>query len=417
MSAPPVPFAPQFAVTPPPPLEPAMPLSKGANVPVPASSVRVELSWTSGPDADATALLLAGGRVRGDDDMVFYNQPSHPSGAVRHEGKRPAPGGGAVDTMFVDLARVEPQIDTIAVVASADRGTFSQYRNLHIRVLDAGGGTEFARFDPSDATTETAFVLGELYRRQGAWKFRAVGQGYDSGLAGLATDFGITVDDAPAPPPAPTVSLQKLTLTKQAPSVSLTKRGATSGAMRVNLNWMVQGVSSPRKGRFASLGVTRHLDLDLCCMWELQDGRKGMIDPLARSFGAFDKPPYVLLDADDRTGARAEGENLTINLDHGGEFRRLLVLATIYEGADSFVGLNATATLHPQQGAPIEMFLDECDLPGARTAVIARIDNVGGELVVTREGRYFANEGRKGSKQLADEAYGWGFRWTVSRGK
>lgn len=398
-----------------------MQLLKGANVPVPAASVRVELSWTAGPDADATALLLAGGRVRDDDDMIFYNQASHPSGAVRHEGKQRMPGGAVVDTLSVDLAAVEPQIDTIAVVASIDDGAFGQYRDLNIRVLDAGDGAEIARFDPSDATTETAFVLGELYRRQGAWKFRAVGQGYDSGLAGLATDFGITVEDtpapAPAPAPAPTVSLQKLTLTKQAPSVSLTKRGATSGVMRVNLNWTVQGTSSPKKGIFASLGVTKHLDLDLCCMWELQNGQKGMIDPLAKSFGALDKPPYMLLDADDRTGARAEGENLTINLDRGGEFRRVLVLATIYEGADSFAGLNAVATLRPQEGAPIEMFLDECDVPGARTAVIARIENVGGELVVTREARYFANEGRKGSKQLADEAYGWGFRWTVSRGK
>ncbi len=393
-----------------------MTLPKGANVPIPAPSVRLELSWTSGPDADATALLLTGGRVRGDDDMVFYNQPAHPSGAVRHEGKRQGPGG-VVDTLFADLARIEQGVDSVAVVASADGGTFGQYRGLHIRVLDAVNGTELARFDPSGATTETAFVLGELYRRQGAWKFRAVGQGYDSGLAGLATDFGIAVDDTPAPPPPPPISLQKITLTKQAPSVSLSKRGATSGAMRVNLNWMVQGVSSPRKGRFPSLGVTRHLDLDLCCMWELQNGSKGMIDPLARSFGAFDRPPYVLLDADDRTGARAEGENLTINLDHSADFRRLLVLAVIYEGADSFAGLHATATLYPQEGAPIEMFLDECTMPGARTAVIARIDNVAGELVVTREGRYFATSGRKGGKQLADEEYGWGFRWTVSRGK
>ena len=166
MSAPPAPSSPpsMTRVTPPPPLEPAMPLSKGANVPVPASSVRVELGWTSGPDADVTALLLAGGRVRGDDDMVFYNQPAHPSGAVRHEGRRREPDGGTVDVLLVDLARVEPGIDAIVVAASADGGVFGRYRGLRIRVLDAGGGAELARFDPSDATTETAFVLGELYR-------------------------------------------------------------------------------------------------------------------------------------------------------------------------------------------------------------------------------------------------------------
>src|SRR5690606_40382515 len=90
--------------------------------------------------------------------------------------------------------------------ASSEGGTCGQFRGLYVRVVDAGGGTGVARFDSRGATTETAFVLGELYRRQGAWKFRAVGQGYDSGLAGLATDYGITVDDpgrqAAPPPPA-----------------------------------------------------------------------------------------------------------------------------------------------------------------------------------------------------------------------
>ncbi|MGK5557093.1 TerD family protein, partial [Actinomadura kijaniata] len=179
-----------------------MSMLKGANTPVSAAAVRVELGWQSGPgvpDADASALLLAGtGRVRSDDDFVFYNQPAHGSGAVRHEGKQQGPT--VRDTLFVDLARVEPGIERIVVAASSDGGTFGRFQGLYVRVLDARDGAELARFDNPGATTETAFVLGELYRRQGQWKFRAVGQGYDSGLAGLATDFGITVDDAPPPP-------------------------------------------------------------------------------------------------------------------------------------------------------------------------------------------------------------------------
>ena len=171
-------------------------MMKGANVAVPMSSVRVELGWQSGPgvpDADASALLLVSGKVRSDSDFVFYNQPNHPSGAVRHEGKRPGPT--VIDTLSVNLAQVESQIDTIVIAASADGGTFGQFQGLYVRVLDAVSGAEAARFDSTGASTETAFVLGELYRRQGAWKFRAVGQGYATGLAGLATDFGISVDD------------------------------------------------------------------------------------------------------------------------------------------------------------------------------------------------------------------------------
>ncbi|MDG4865938.1 TerD family protein, partial [Streptomyces sp. T-3] len=183
-----------------------MSMPKGSNVPVPAPAVRIEIGWQSGPgvpDADASALLLAAGKVRSDADFVFYNQPAHASGAVRHEGKQPA-NGQVTDTVSVNLARVEPAIETVVLVASADGGTFGQIPGLHIKVIDAGSGAELARYDSGDATSETAFVLGELYRRQGAWKFRAVGQGYSTGLAGLATDFGISVDEpqeAAAPPP------------------------------------------------------------------------------------------------------------------------------------------------------------------------------------------------------------------------
>ncbi|ROV65008.1 TerD family protein, partial [Streptomyces globisporus] len=182
-----------------------MTMQKGTNVPVPAGAVRVELGWRAAPgvpDVDASALLLVAGKVRDDADFVFYNQPAHASGAVRHEGKRTAPDG-VTDTLLVDFGKVEPGIERIVVAASADGGTFGRVSGLYVRITDAAGGAELARFDSTDATVETAFILGELYLRQGAWKFRAVGQGYSTGLEGLATDFGISVDEPQQAPPAP----------------------------------------------------------------------------------------------------------------------------------------------------------------------------------------------------------------------
>ena len=182
-------------------------MSKGSNLPVDARVVRVELAWAAGsgvPDIDASALLLTEtGQVRDDADFVFYNQPRHASDAVTHLGKRSV-AGAAGDTVEVDLGAVEPAVERIVLCASADGGTFGQVPGLALRLLDASTGSELARFDMV-AGTETAFIGGELYRRQGKWKFRAVGQGYASGLAGLATDFGITVDDAPRPAAAPVV--------------------------------------------------------------------------------------------------------------------------------------------------------------------------------------------------------------------
>ncbi|MFH8405679.1 TerD family protein [Streptomyces sp. NPDC018019] len=435
-----------------------MSMPKGSNVAVPATSVRLELGWRTGPgtpDVDASALLLTtAGKVRDDTDFVFYNQPAHASGAVRHEGKRPA-GDTVTDSLAVDLARLEPAVDKVVLAASADGGAFGRVAGLHIRVLDAGSGAELARFDSQDATGETAFVLGELYRRQGAWKFRAVGQGYDTGLAGLATDFGISVDEdppaaAPAPPPAqpygayppppappaqphgaapvpapaPPVSLSKVTLTKEAPAVSLTKQGGTSGAMRVNLNWQQAGGPGKRLGkklgrrtmealgaRGALLPHSGDLDLDLCALYELTDGSAGVVHPIGGNFGALHAPPYIQLDQDDRTGAAAAGENLTINLDHQARIRRILVFVTVYAGARSFEGLHATVTLRPQFGAPVDFSLDECTVPSTVCA-LALITNTGSDLVVQREARYLVPAPGVSPQRTVDEAYGWGLNWS-----
>ncbi|MGX1676173.1 TerD family protein [Streptomyces sp. NPDC055400] len=428
-----------------------MPMSKGSNVVVAAPAVRIELGWRSGagvPDADASALLLVSGKVRSDADFVFYNQPAHASGAVRHEGKRSA-DGQVTDTISVDLARVEPAIENVVLAASSDGGTFGQVPGLYVRVLDAANGAEIARYDSADASVETAFVLGELYRRQGAWKFRAVGQGYGSGLAGLATDYGITVDEpqtpapTPAPAPAPAVTpapappvaapvtapppppptappqqpvrLTKVTLTKAAPSVSLAKQGGTSGAMRVNLNWEVR---KQFKGWGSKLGraVAQHadLDLDLCALYELTDGRKGVVQALGNAFGALNRPPYIHLDGDDRTGAVSSGENLTINLDHMKDLRRVLIFVTIYEGARSFADLHATVTLQPQFGAAVDFSLDECTVPSTVCA-LALITNTGSDLTVQREARYLVPERGVSPQRTVDYAYGWGMNWTPGR--
>ncbi|MFG3122425.1 TerD family protein [Streptomyces sp. NPDC048201] len=392
-------------------------MPKGSNTPVPTTALRVEVTRRAGPgipDVDASALLLAGGRVRADGDLVFYNQPAHASGAVRHQGEQ-VTGERVTDTLLVDLARVESGVERIVLAASADGGTFGQVPGLTVQVSDAVTGHPVARFDSTGATVETAFVLGEFYRRQGGWKFRAVGQGYDSGLEGLATDFGITVDvprqpAAPPVPATPPVRLSKVTLTKAAPSVSLAKQGGTFGVMRVNLNWQTRKRPTGRR-RGARPG---DLDLDLCALYELADGRKGVVQALGSAFGALDRPPYIHLDGDDRTGAAANGENLTISLDHKEHLRRVLVFVTIYEGASSFADLHATVTLQPQHGAPIDFSLDECTVPSTVCA-LALITDTGGDLVVRREARYLVPERGVSPQRTVDRAYGWGMNWTPGR--
>ncbi|GIJ58808.1 VWA domain-containing protein [Virgisporangium aurantiacum] len=177
-------------------------LSKGQNMPLTATAVRAVIGWSAAggaPDVDASALLLGPDRkVRDDADFIFFNQPTHPSGAVRHEGKQ-----AGADTIGIDVSRLPAGVERVIIGASADGGTFGKAPGLHLRVLDAASGAELARFDITDATTETAYLFGEVYKRGDSWKLRAVGQGYASGLKGFATDFGVSVDDpAPAPPAA-----------------------------------------------------------------------------------------------------------------------------------------------------------------------------------------------------------------------
>ncbi|MGC3002605.1 TerD family protein, partial [Streptomyces sp. G35A] len=177
---------------------------KGSNVPVEATTVRAVLRWSPGqgvPDVDASALLLGpDGRVRSDEDFVFYNQPRHPSGQVWRLGKKRV-AEGLTDTIQTDLAGVESGVGRILLVASADGVTFDRVRDLRIVLYDAqtADGDALAHFDVKPETgQETALICGELYRRGEGWKFRALGEGYSNGLKGLATDFGISVDEAEA---------------------------------------------------------------------------------------------------------------------------------------------------------------------------------------------------------------------------
>lgn len=236
----------------------------------------------------------------------------------------------------------------------------------------------------------------------------------------MAIDYSKRPSRADAAPAAaaPTsggapVSLSKVTLTKASPSVSLTKQGSATGKLHVNLNWTARpGGGEQPKGflkRLAASSGSGAIDLDLGCLFELADGRKGVIQALGNQFGSLDTPPYVFLDGDDRSGNNTAGENLFVNLAHVSQIRRILVFACIYEGASAFDQANGVVTLTPATGAPIEVRLDEA-AGRSRMCAVALLDNTGSELVVRREVRYI-----DGAQDVLDRTYGWGMDWTPGR--
>ncbi|WP_328387032.1 TerD family protein [Streptomyces sp. NBC_00400] len=185
---------------------------KGSNVPLDATAVRAVLRWTPGagvPDVDASALLVGPeGRVNSDEDFVFYNQPRHPSGLVRHLPKTQL-AESLTDTIEADLSALDASVDRVVLAASSDGGPFAGVTDLRVMLYDAAqsDGEPIAVFDVVPETgEETALICGELYRRADSWKFRALGQGYESGLVGLATEFGISVDENEAAADGPPAS-------------------------------------------------------------------------------------------------------------------------------------------------------------------------------------------------------------------
>ncbi|WP_345702000.1 TerD family protein [Kitasatospora terrestris] len=238
-------------------------MTQGGNAPLSASRVTVEV--TAPKQLDVSGLLLTeAGKVRSDADFVFFNEPTGPG--VTHR-----PGGGATpDAITVDTTAVPAEISKIVVTASLDdAGATFAGTEPTATVRDADSGQVLITFTPPRLSRETALVVVEVYRRGSEWKVRAVGQGYADGLAGIATDFGVNVEDSPAPaapaapvaapvtgaptPPPPTTpppmpsaapSSGKITLDKG--RVSLVKGGSVSlekagkpflAAVRMGLGW------------------------------------------------------------------------------------------------------------------------------------------------------------------------------------
>ncbi|GHA81811.1 transport-associated protein [Streptomyces termitum] len=175
-------------------------MTPGSNLPLTAARVAVDVA--APVRLDVSGLLLgADGKVRSDDDFIFYNQPAGPGVTYR------SGGGTAPDAILVDTAALPAGIERIVVTASPDAaGQTFQGIEPTATVREADGGAVIATFTPPRLATETALVVVEIYLRNGAWKVRAVGQGYANGLAGIATDFGVSVDEEPAAPAAAPVA-------------------------------------------------------------------------------------------------------------------------------------------------------------------------------------------------------------------
>ncbi|MFE8951779.1 TerD family protein [Streptomyces althioticus] len=228
-------------------------MTPGSNIPLPTARVAVDVAAPVRLDVSGL-LLTADGKVRSDDDFIFYNQPTGPGVTYR------SGGGSAPDAITVDTAAVPPGIEKIVVTASPDAaGQTFQGIEPTATVRDADTGAVLATFTPPQLGAETALVVVEIYLRNGAWKVRAVGQGYANGLAGIATDFGVSVEEPAAPaqpvapqaaPPAPPAAAPQAPPAPAAPAAPPAPPAAAPGAGKINLD---KGRVSLQKNQAVSL--------------------------------------------------------------------------------------------------------------------------------------------------------------------
>jgi len=409
-------------------------------------NVDVEIA-ANGASVDVSCFGLdANDKLSDDRYMVFYNQLASPEGAVRLD------LGGGRARFAVNLDALPASIGKLVFVAAIDGA--ATMRTLGASALTLGSAVRFP-WSGADFGDEKALIVAEIYRRDGQWRFGAVGQGFNGGLSALLQNFGGTeagsskpAAPAPAPAPAaapkPTVSLSKVTLDKRGDKVSLDKRpGGGYGRIHVNLNWNQAAIAPPpaspppassaargggfldrltsmagdlanKAGEMANkAGAARKgrsgIDLDLGCMYELADGRRGLVQALGNTFGDYEREPFIQLDADDRTGAAANGENLFINGERFDKIKRAVIFSFIYEGAANWAVTNGVVTLTAPGQAPVEVKLDGGDRQ--IMCAIALIENRGGNLVITKLAEYFQQQGMTSAHELMDRHYGFGMRW------
>lgn len=347
-------------------------------------------------DLDATAFLLKGdNKVSSNRDFVYYGNLQHFSGSIEHMGDNLAGGTGGDDEQIkVDLSRVPDNIERIAIAvtiydAEKRNQSFGQVSNAYIHIVDTTTNTELLRYDlGEDFSIEASMVVGEIYRYKGEWKFNAVGSGFKGSLKSLCLNYGVNLEIKDRNSGA--VILEK------GQKINLSKG---SGEILINLNW-----SQPdRRG----WGRQEGIDLDLGCLYELWDGRKGAVQALGNAFGSLVNPPYIFLDGDDRTGTSTEGENLRVNSAMIPQIKRILVYTFIYEGAANWREAKGIVTVKCPGSKDIIVKMDEY---GANLTMcgIALLENRDGQsLSMEKVVRFF-----EGHRDL-DAAFGWGLRWVA----
>ncbi len=344
-------------------------------------------------------------KLSDDRYMVFYNQSTSPDQAISFLNQ------AQQHRYTINLQLLNPKISKMVFTITApDNQNMTHLSSGHI-VLQQNN-QEVARYSflAKDFSHEKAVMGLEVYQKDGVWRLHACGQGFAGGLSALVGHFGgevapaeivapVTPPSAPVAVPAPKISLTKVNLDKRGETAKISLRKDIANTIHVNLNWNQQA-----KRGFLGMS-TPAADLDLGCMFELEDGSKGVFQALGQNMGQKGQSPFIYIDKDDRTGVSANGENLYI--ERPDLIKRVLIFTFIYQGAkNGFQEVEGRMKMTDPSGNEITLALNNPDTKRTFCAV-AMIQKIGGEISIRKEELYFEHHG------TADEHFGFGFRWSA----
>ncbi|MEH2347402.1 MAG: TerD family protein [Nostoc sp.] len=374
-------------------------------------------------DIDASVFMLdANGKIPDEKYFIFYNNLQSIDGSLKHSGdNRTGEGNGDDETIYVDLAKVNPAIQEIVFVVTIHEGqektqNFSQIKNAFIKIYNYESKNYLARYNLREAfSQETSLEFGRLYKKENEWRFQAVGEGYSSGLQSFVDKYiretkqeekkeypKLTIpEDSHKNQNNMTIQLKK---SGDSHNIDLNKSSdSTQLIIHVNLNWNRQ--KSNIGGLFKNiLGGNKASDLDLGCMYEMVDGQKGVIQPLGNSFGSKNSSPYIFLDKDDRTGAAANGENIYIFRPD--LIKRVMFFALIYQGTRDFKSVQGRIFFKISNGEEVFLELNNPD-NNRRFCAAAMIKTIKSQVIITKEEKYFLGH------EEASKNYRFGINWTA----
>jgi len=403
-------------------------LPRGANVslqPALASGDRLFAlaTWTGEPpkqhSVDIAALFLGENGKTLPGGMLFHGQPSSLGSAVEIA---PIAIDQEKREQRVSLipAQIPAEVHCIAIVlivqVAGHVRNIKALTDISLTMQDAAGKPVCqANFAAEGA--ETAMVLGEVYRRNGDWKFKHIGQGFQGGMRALAESFGLVVADAAMGTSTHVAEKGDFTLAPANPAditvFTPPKGGFTE--LKMNLTWAATvptPVALAPKGLGALLGLKpgapQDLDLDLCCLYELSDGHRGVVQALGENYGAYNSAPYVQLMGDARKGLGEAGELMRLNGARWHELHRIIVYAMIFEGAVNWKAAQVKLAVKQGDDMPVNIRPDAGEQRG-RVMALAYLENKDGQMVLHKLQETYNNP-----REL-DEAYHWGLRWTAGR--